>query len=423
MNTKSLLAVFLTLLLIPIAFADTLPDPNAGGIFGNNFGGIFGNNFGGVFGSNFGGVFGNNFGGVFNQPPTTPTQPTQPTSPTQPTQPSSPTPVTPVPNTPNNPPQPPIPPPQPPVPPPAPSNNNPVINAINDMTVYENQNIQFTATFSDPDGDALSINVPTLPSGMTASQSTGAIAFSWTPDFNQAGSYPFTLTVTDGRGGSASESFTITVINVDRNAQWGNLNNQTIKQASPDWTVVYPNITDQCSDPDGSAQVTVDHWQSDEFGLLVWFKDLLVFWLNPFFVGEETIKVECNNVTASFNLNVTPLQGADFTDVHTPDEDLFIGTIALPDYAAEGDFVPVTIAYRNSGELKLSNVKAVASIPELGVRSPNALLQDMGLGKKNSETLLIELPESVEPGTYTVRITIDSGSVHRIVHRDIVVTQ
>ena len=420
MNTKALLAIFLTLLLIPTVIADTLPDPNAGGIFGNNFGGIFGNNFGGVFGSNFGGVFGNNFGGIINPTPTDPTQPTSPTQPTTPTQPTSPTPTTPstpVPNPPNNPPTQPIP---EPTPTPIPSNTNPVINAINDMIVNENQNLVFTATFSDPDGDALNIDVPTLPSGMTVVNNFGSLTFSWTPNFDQTGSYPLTLTVRDNRGGSASESFTITVINVDRNAQWGSLDNQSIKQASPDWTVVYPNVTDLCSDPDGDAYVSVESWH-DNFGILVWFKDLLVYWLNPFFVGTETVTLGCNNVTSSFELNVTPLQGADFTDAHTPDEGLFIGTIAIPDYASEGSFVPITIAYRNSGELKLRNVKAVASIPELGIRSPNALLQDMGLGKKNSETLLIELPESVEPGTYTVRITLDSGSVHRVVHRDIVV--
>jgi RHS repeat-associated protein len=59
---------------------------------------------------------------------------------------------------------------------------------------------------SDPDGDALSYALATAPAGMTIS-ATGLIT--WTPDAQ--GAFSVELSVTDGEGGNATQSYTVTV--------------------------------------------------------------------------------------------------------------------------------------------------------------------------------------------------------------------
>jgi hypothetical protein len=91
-------------------------------------------------------------------------------------------------------------------------NRPPVLNPIGAKSVNEGQLLAFTATASDPDGNALKFTSANLPTGATLAP-TGA--FAWTPGFTQAGSYSVTIDVSDGAL-SASETFTITVGNVDR---------------------------------------------------------------------------------------------------------------------------------------------------------------------------------------------------------------
>ncbi len=95
-------------------------------------------------------------------------------------------------------------------------NRAPALDAIGNQTVNEGQSLTFTATASDPDGNALTFTGSNLPTGASVS-ATGA--FSWTPSFTQAGNYPnVTITVTDNGSPalSATRSFNITVGNTDR---------------------------------------------------------------------------------------------------------------------------------------------------------------------------------------------------------------
>ncbi|MGQ0537199.1 MAG: PKD domain-containing protein, partial [Methanobacteriota archaeon] len=90
------------------------------------------------------------------------------------------------------------------------ANNAPVLAAIGDRTVAENQVLSFAAGALDPDGDALTWTASGLPPGATLGPSSGL--FQWAPTFAQAGVYPgITLSVTDGNLGD-SETITITVV-------------------------------------------------------------------------------------------------------------------------------------------------------------------------------------------------------------------
>jgi serine protease len=92
-------------------------------------------------------------------------------------------------------------------------NAPPVLGAIGDKTVAEGSTLAFTVTATDADGDTLAYSATGLPTGALLDNATGA--FSWTPDYSQAGSYEVTFTVSDGDL-TDSETITITVTNTNR---------------------------------------------------------------------------------------------------------------------------------------------------------------------------------------------------------------
>lgn len=92
-----------------------------------------------------------------------------------------------------------------------PVNQQPVLDPIGDKTVNEGQTLSFTISATDPDGDPLTYSASDLPFGASFN-ATGK--FSWTPGYNQTGSYQVTFTVSDG---SLTDSETITITLIDVN--------------------------------------------------------------------------------------------------------------------------------------------------------------------------------------------------------------
>ncbi len=90
-------------------------------------------------------------------------------------------------------------------------NQPPVLTAINPQTVAEGQALTLALVATDPDGSALTFSASGLPAGAILNGST----LSWTPAFDQAGTYSVTFTVSDGAL-SASQTATLTVTNVNR---------------------------------------------------------------------------------------------------------------------------------------------------------------------------------------------------------------
>ncbi len=88
-------------------------------------------------------------------------------------------------------------------------NEAPVLDPIGNRFGIEGQLLTFGVSATDPDGDALSYSATNLPPGATFTGQT----FSWTPDFNQAGTFSMTLTVSDGLAQDA-ETIQIAVTDV-----------------------------------------------------------------------------------------------------------------------------------------------------------------------------------------------------------------
>ena len=67
----------------------------------------------------------------------------------------------------------------------------------------------------DPDGDPLTYTLPTAPAGMGIDPVSGLIR--WGPAPTQIGSHPVTVSVSDGRGGTAVQNFLVCVLEVQGN--------------------------------------------------------------------------------------------------------------------------------------------------------------------------------------------------------------
>ncbi len=89
-------------------------------------------------------------------------------------------------------------------------NRPPAIDPIDDIVVNEEQTIDFTATWADPDtDDTLTVSISNAPQGSNFNPATGR--FMWTPTKFQEGTYvDITISVNDGHT-TITEIFSITV--------------------------------------------------------------------------------------------------------------------------------------------------------------------------------------------------------------------
>lgn len=123
-----------------------------------------------------------------------------------------------------------------------PPNEPPVLAPVGDQTVDEGQTLAFGLTATDPDGNPLTYAADNLPAGATLDPNTGA--FSWTPDYTQAGTYAVRFTVSDGRA-SDFEIVTFTVTNVNRPPVLASVGPQSVDENQP------LTFTLTATDPDG----------------------------------------------------------------------------------------------------------------------------------------------------------------------------
>src|SRR5262249_39376438 len=91
----------------------------------------------------------------------------------------------------------------------------PVMNALAARSNAENDTIMFSVGAFDPDGDVLTYSAANLPEGVSINPATGLIlgTISYEAAQISAGSYLVSVTVADGHGQSASQSFTWSVTN------------------------------------------------------------------------------------------------------------------------------------------------------------------------------------------------------------------
>lgn len=111
-------------------------------------------------------------------------------------------------------------------------NRAPVFDPVPaDVTTNENELVTFSVSATDADGDALAYRVEGLPAGAVFDEDTRT--FSWTPSYDQAGTYTMTFVVDDGQGARnsvAREDVIITVGNVNRAPILDPLNDVSVEE-------------------------------------------------------------------------------------------------------------------------------------------------------------------------------------------------
>ena len=126
-------------------------------------------------------------------------------------------------------------------------NRPPVLNSIGNKSVNEGQQLQFTVSATDPDGNSLVYSASNLPTG--ASFNSSSRTFSWTPTFTQSTVYyNIRFTVSDGSL-SDSEYINITVVNVNRPPVLDPIGNKSVNEGQQ------LQFTVSATDPDGNSLV------------------------------------------------------------------------------------------------------------------------------------------------------------------------
>ena len=90
-----------------------------------------------------------------------------------------------------------------------PANKPPTIVSTPLIAATEGVLYTYDVDATDSDGDSLTYSLTTAPTGMIIDPSTGLI--NWTPSAGQNGSQTITIQVDDGRGGIATQTFTLSV--------------------------------------------------------------------------------------------------------------------------------------------------------------------------------------------------------------------
>jgi hypothetical protein len=126
------------------------------------------------------------------------------------------------------------------------TNDAPTITSTPITAATENVPYIYDVQASDIDvGDTLTYTLTAYPSGMIINGTTGIIT--WMPTNGQVGSYNVTVMVSDGNGGTAMQSFILTVINTN---DAPTITSTPITAATED--ILY-NYDVKATDPDGDT--------------------------------------------------------------------------------------------------------------------------------------------------------------------------
>jgi len=94
------------------------------------------------------------------------------------------------------------------------------VDTMPDTAIDEAQALSYTYTATDPEGDDVTFSLVDPPDGAAINSSTGA--FTWTPTYEQAGSYTIVVSVTDGTA-AVSDTAVVTVNDVEVPAELANI--------------------------------------------------------------------------------------------------------------------------------------------------------------------------------------------------------
>ncbi|EKU96916.1 RHS repeat-associated core domain protein [Leptolyngbya sp. PCC 7375] len=89
------------------------------------------------------------------------------------------------------------------------TNTPPTVTSAPPTLAFNDTSYTYAIEANDPNGDALTYSLAVAPDGMTINENTGLIE--WTPTAVQLGTQTVTVSVADGRGGFAEQTYTLDV--------------------------------------------------------------------------------------------------------------------------------------------------------------------------------------------------------------------
>jgi len=279
------------------------------------------------------------------------------------------------------------------------TNQGPTIADIPDQTIGEGETATIIVEATDNDGDPLTFGADNLPAGATFEPVSRT--FTWTPDFEQAGTYEVTFTVTDGSV-TVEETVLITVTNTNRPPR---IISQPVLTAEQGKEYVYTVIA---VDPDQDP-LTYELLTSPEgmkispTGKITWTPDI---------TRREQVVIAVSDgefiVTQKY---VIVVRGGY--------QHLDIAAIHIQEDVAPGQVIPIQVVVDNEGNVDLENLQIRVTIPELGIRRAGKIF-DLDSREEMSETLQLHLPDVVvEEGAYTVHVSVGNDLFHDLGHREI----
>jgi len=155
--------------------------------------------------------------------------------------------------------------------------------AVNDSgTVMEDTNISILVLYndSDPDGDPLTITGYTQGANGSVSQSSNSL--SYTPNADYFGTDNFSYTISDGKGGTASASVNINVVNVNDQPTAADDTGSTTAGIATNI-----NVLGNDSDPDGDT-LTVSAVTQGSNGSVINNGNNVTYTPNGGFTGTDT---------------------------------------------------------------------------------------------------------------------------------------
>jgi len=298
-----------------------------------------------------------------------------------------------------------------------PVNDNPIISAPA-VTTPEDTAVNGSITFSDADGDSLTITVTTPPANGTLVLNPDG-TYTYTPNANYNGADSFTVAVSDGKGGTASLTVPVSVTAV---------NDNPVATApvvtTPEDTAVSGAIT--ATDVDGDTPVFEIAAPPANGTVVVNVDGTFTYTPNANFSGNDsfTVRISDTNggsITLIVPVTITPVNDNPLISapaITTPEDTAVNGSITFSD--ADGDSLTITLTSPPAnGTLVLNPDGTYTYTPKANFNGQDGFTVTVSDGKGGTATLTVAVsvtpvndnPVATAPAVITPEDTPVSGAI------------
>jgi len=296
-----------------------------------------------------------------------------------------------------------------------PVNDAPVLAAIGPQNVAEYSSLAFSVSGSDVDGPTLSYSAVPLPSGAAFA----GTAFSWTPDYAQAGTYYVLFEVTDG---SLADTEEVLIIVTD-------VNRPPVAVDDPSYATSEDTAladTFDATDPDGDpltysiyspASQGAAYIADSTTGTFSYLPNADVFGTDSFVFRAHDGLAYSN--TATVTVTITPINDAPVAsaEAYSTDEDVMLSVpstgVLGNDNDAEGDTLSAVLDTDvTNGALTLNADGSFSYMPTLDFNGTDSFTYHAEDGAASSNTVAVSItvnPVNNPPVAVADSATVDEG--------------